>query len=183
VIDLQKYCGSDKFRSYLNRPFSTDDFTYATDGRIMVRVDRLPFDPPSTTFAWDAPFKGMDTALFGPLPHKTIAPFPLPTEEDCPSCDGRGVEHDCPDCSCDCEDCDGVGLINAEPEISTTVRGGTFNLKYVALMLELPNVLVQTNRTDMEGPLLFKFDGGIGAIMPRREPFKMHVEIEKDLAA
>lgn len=184
MIDLQKYCGDDKFRPYLNRPFTVGEFSYATDGRIMVRVPRIDgWDPPGIDHAWDGPFKGLEKALFGPLAHKALPPLPKSTERECEDCEGRGKEHDCPDCECDCENCDGSGREIITPEISTTIRGGIFNLKYVALMLELPGVLVQTDRADGEAPLLFKFDGGIGAMMPRRANCERHVEIETDRAA
>lgn len=139
---------------------------------------------PATTLAIEAPFKGIAAAQFGPLPHKTIPPLPPSTQQDCEECDGRKTEHECPDCECPCSACNGTGMETVTPEVSTTIRGGLFNLRYVAMMLELPNVLVQSNWTCGDAvPLFFKFDGGDGAIMPRRSKCDQHVEIEADKAA
>ena len=39
--DLQPFCSRDKTRTTLTQPFSFGEWTYATDGRIAVRVPRL----------------------------------------------------------------------------------------------------------------------------------------------
>lgn len=186
MIELDKYCGDDGFRTYLSEPFTVGEFSYATDGRIIVRVPKRD-DVPGTVkigIAIEAPFKGIDKAQFGPLPHKPIPPLPPSTEQDCDECDGRKTEHDCPDCECPCHSCNGTGLEIITPQVSTTIRGGIFNLKYVALMLELPGVLVQSDWAGgAEEPMFFKFDGGDGAIIPRRSKCEQHVEIEADKAA
>ena len=39
---LKPFCGDDPARPWLHAPFSRAEYTYATDGRIAVRVPRLP---------------------------------------------------------------------------------------------------------------------------------------------
>lgn len=178
-MDLTKYCGNDPFRPYLNKPFSHGDFSYATNGHIMVRVPRRDDIPEQTKEGnWNAPMGALEGATFAPVPHKPVPDIPAAKQVDCLSCDGRGREHECPRCKCQCEECGGTGKNMLHPKISTTLRGGTFDLRYVAMVLDLPNVELMTNKADAEKPMLFKFDGGYGALMPMRGKHENHIEIE-----
>lgn len=38
---LQKFCSTDSFRVNINKPFSQGEYTYATNGHIIVRVPRI----------------------------------------------------------------------------------------------------------------------------------------------
>lgn len=178
MIDLQKFCADEDrepFRDYLHTPFVFGEYSYATNGHIMVRVPKISGMRVQTKEGeWDVPLNGFETAQYGALLHKPCPPPPDP----CVACEGRGTEHDCPDCECTCTTCHGVGT----PRISTTIRGGIFDLRYVEMMLALPEVLIQMDRTG-EAPLLFNFNGGIGAIMPMRGEHAEHIEIEADKAA
>lgn len=180
-MDLKSFCGTDEFRPYLHKPFSVGEFTYVTNGHIMVRLPRQPDVPEQTEKVanWDAPLEGIETAIFAPLQHGPLPP--IPPQGDCEACDGRGSKHDCPDCECLCERCDGKG--EAFPNLSTTIRGSAYNIRYVAMALTLPGIEFATEKKSDNAPLLFKFDGGIGAIMPIRGTFKNHVEIEISKAA
>ena len=40
TIDLQPFCGEDHDRWYLMKPLSFGDYTYATNGHIVIRVTR-----------------------------------------------------------------------------------------------------------------------------------------------
>ncbi len=40
MIDLKPFCGDNDIRYYLNEPFSEGEFTYATNGHILIRVPR-----------------------------------------------------------------------------------------------------------------------------------------------
>src|ERR1041385_6499269 len=143
-MDLTKFCAADPFRSYLSKPFSHGKFTYATNGHIIVRVARREDVPEIEQQGnWNKPFEGMEDTKFSPL--ATVSPLPsVPqtVEDDCTACDGRGHEHECPDCSCTCEECGGTGRCAEEPRITVSLRGGTFQLKYALMMLGLPDLLV-----------------------------------------
>lgn len=176
-IDLKPFCGTDETRPYLCVPFSHGDFSYATNGHIMVRIPRsgdLPEQTKNIATNWDAPFEGFEAATFSPV--KVNLPPPI-ADVECESCEGRGQEHDCPDCECICPECEGSGLESADHGISTTIRGHTYALRYVRLMLSLPGVILADN-TDAKKPLLFRFDGGIGALMPRNVPAAKQVDVE-----
>ena len=41
MIDLMKFCGKEDPREWLNAPFSLGDYTYATNGHLIVRVPRV----------------------------------------------------------------------------------------------------------------------------------------------
>lgn len=177
-MDLQLFCGNEPDREYLQTPFSHGGFTYATNGHIMVRVPQVAGVRKQTKDGtWDAPMKGLPEATFSPLAHNPLPDHPL---GPCTICAGEGYQHDCPDCSCACPACKGSG--NAYPDVSTTVRGHIFALRYVAMMLALPGVEI-ADKTGQEMPLLFKFDGGFGALMPRRSRCTDHIEIETAKAA
>lgn len=183
MINLQKFCGTDPLREYIKTPFTHGGFTYATNGHIMVRVPKIKGVRRQTkTGTWDAPLKGIEAATFQPFPHKPLPPVREPADEECTACGGRGSAHDCPECTCDCEECDGSGNRMTAPKTSTLIHGVIFDLRYVAMMLALPGVEVAAS-TGKESPLLFKFDDGVGAMMPMRSQHLNHVEIEADKAA
>lgn len=180
-MDLQIYCGTDPCREYLTKPFTVGEFTYATNGHIMIRVPKVAGVPKQTKDSdWNGPLKALADTAFSPLAHGPVPEHPLGS---CTKCDGRGTAHDCPDCECGCGACNNTG--EAFPAISTTIRGHIYALRYIAMMLALPGVEVATE-TAPAMPLLFKFDGGgVGAIMARRaeHPEHIQIEIEADKAA
>lgn len=179
AIDLSKYCGTDIFREYLHEPFNFGQYTYATNGHILVRVpQRDGFGPLKKEFDIERPLKGVDTTSMSALSHLPLPPIPASRNEECEDCEGSGHEHECPDCTCECSSCDGTGTVTVESNISTTIRGLFYNLKYIAMALDLPGV-VFADQTDDGDPFLFKFDGGVGAIMPMRYKSSEHVEIEQ----
>lgn len=91
MIDLKPFCGTDETRPYLLKPFSFEDRTYATDGRIMVRVPRMADVPEITKHAdWNKPMEGIDTVTLSPL-SLTLPPKP-PHGEECSACDGSAVQ-------------------------------------------------------------------------------------------
>jgi len=74
-MDLQRFCGTDETRPYLLKPFTRCGKTYATDGRIVVRI------PPQDgigdvdqQFNVEKPFEGMEVATFEPLPAFELSP-------------------------------------------------------------------------------------------------------------
>jgi hypothetical protein len=159
-MDLKSFCGTDPFRAYIHEPFSVGEFTYATNGHIMVRVPRLPDVPEQTKQAkWDAPFQDLSGTIFESLDHHA-----LPKQAG-------------PDCECTCENCRGSGKEIFLSKASTTVRGCVYNLRYIAMALALPGVEFAVAKKTHESPLLFRFDGGLGSVMP------MRIEIEISKAA
>lgn len=175
MIDLQQFCGKDETRPYLMKPFTFGDFSYATNGHIMVRVPkRAGVEPPSKSFNPEKPLEGLEQASFA-APKFKLPPQPS-GDTECEACDGRGYEHNCPDCECMCRACDGSGSAAVEGNYSTAYEGVNFALRYVRKMLALPSIEIAKPK-DQDAPLLFRFEGGVGAVMPMRGSATNHVEV------
>ena len=125
--DLQKFCTCDKIRYELTQPFTAGEFTYATDGRIAVRVPAIPgadATPKKTdltkAFAHDATLRkpielprGWQDfpELKGPC-NSCKGTGKYPEMIECDTCDGSG-EVTCSECDNDhdCKDCNGKGEV------------------------------------------------------------------------
>lgn len=182
AIDLQSFCSIKQ--SYLvlcgvdlTAPFNAGEFTYATNGHVMVRVDRRDgFQKAIVGRDWNAPLAGQAVAKFF-APALKLPPAPALTGV-CPDCNGEGSF----DCASDCGRCEGFGEIDPEAQYSTTIKGLHFQLNYVRKILALPAIEIsQTAVIDSDGtlPMQFRFDGGIGALMPRKGKMSKHVEVER----
>lgn len=170
VVDLKSFCGDELARPYLHKPFSIGKFTFATDGRLMVRVPRQDGVPEH-----DGPIKNANKPFDKIRESTTFSrpEFAVPSldDEECLTCEGHGYEHDCPDCSCRCVKCGGTGIAKA----SITYDGINFDAAYFAKVLAIPGVELSSAR-DGE-PLFFRFDGGVGALMPLSSRRARHLEL------
>ncbi len=164
MIDLKPFCSTDEMRPYLHQPWSVGDYTYATNGHIIVRVPRRSDVPENPQAPNNAPrlFATFPQAGFRAL---HVVPLPAPKEKKCLHCNGRGHEHDCPDCECVCENCNGTGNVNVDAKIAVNI--GTFPaaLRYARILIGLPNIEVAVDVSHPMDPLPFKFDGGDGLLM------------------
>lgn len=176
MLDLQPFCGTEETQYYLMKPFSRDGFTWATDGCILIRVAQREGIPDiEQKLNVSKPIENIDAKTFF-TPSFKLPPAPTETGP-CPSCEGRGYAHDCPDCECECERCNAQGTLDSEILISTKVGGNFFSLKYVRQVLSLPGVEVSASADKNDAPLFFRFDGGVGVLMPLRTAHVEHVEI------
>jgi len=180
AVDLQQFCDAEDFREFIVSPFTYRGFSWATNGHIIVRVDEdKRHKPLSSKIDPTKVLSGLAGARFEPPP-----PFVLPefgtVRVPCMYCDGTGRAHDCEHCKCKCEDCGGSGNVVDEMNVSTEFGGGIFALKYVRQVLSLPGVEIAIGTSDQKGsrPLLFRFTGGVGGVMPRSERSSTHVSIE-----
>jgi len=174
MIDLEPFCGKEGTCSYLHHPFSRDEFTFATDGRICVRVPRIAGIPERDLInpiklPWD------QAAEFSPLPELKLPP----QTTDIAPCDCyEGKIHECPNCECECESCDGSGdiKVNSDDDKSIDILALPFGLRYVRLVTTLPNVQIAkiALRDSLTG-IRFKFDGGDGLLMPLKYVSNDHI--------
>jgi len=142
--DLQPFCWPDNTRPKIRTPWTTNGFTYASDGWLCVRVPALPevtrTDGPNAARV----FKDVDRlSEEGAIPLASIAiPDPIPCsrcdggrikEFPCKECDGTGTvtyhgQHyrrdwdiDCPACegspTSQCPDCDGLGVSKEQQRV------------------------------------------------------------------
>jgi hypothetical protein len=173
--DLQSFCSTEKSRPYLMSPWSHGDFTYATNGHILIRVPRLPeiAENPKAPNAEKVLAMTASQSETTPLPSFEI---PASKLSACRSCKGRGTEHDCPDCACECPECDGSGQV--VEKMSLGLHGAIFNAKYILILKKLPGIRV-AGQCSPDGPNRFTcHGGGEGAIMPMRgAPRRHHIEI------
>lgn len=168
---LQPFCLQDGdymntgTRQWLRAPFTIGETTYATDGRIMVAVPKIPgiaFCDPSHVVgvllvAEDLPGKLED--VWVPLALVSL-PEVRTEPEDCADCHGDGGE----DRGVACDSCGGKGWF----EVGVRVHLGNKYLgaQYLAKMCALPKLEIAPTATPREKPLPFRFNGGVGILMP-----------------
>ena len=166
---LKPFCSTDDERIVINEPASHGAFTWATDGRILVRVPRMAEVPEVAEFppvkpTWDATFD--PSADFQPLPPLPDDPVP---EVPCEECEGDGWRV-CLECGTEhsCGKCRGAGII--EDRRWTLVGGHPFKVKYLHRIAALPDprlaVTPMMDRGKVTGARAsFIFDGGHGVLM------------------
>lgn len=148
-LDLSHFCCTEDDRPYLKQPWSRGDFTYATDGRVMVRVPRRS-DIPENEDAPDVEGRILSKLLFDDLR--------LIEKPDLPPLRFILIEDD------------GILSVPYSALNSECVRfaGALFNLRYVHLLCWLPD-LKMGPPADEFSPSPFGFaGGGVGCLMPMK---------------
>jgi hypothetical protein len=99
-------------------------------------------------------------------------------KEACEDCQGRGREHECPSCSCICQECGGSGDFptSSDDNLSMTIAGSIFAVKYIRLLQTLPGVKIETVPAGTS-PMSSEFDGGVGLLMPMRSQYDRHIDV------
>jgi hypothetical protein len=157
--DLRKFCSG--WNANIQRPWSRGDFTYATNGKIIVRTPRLD-NVPDHEFAPDAArLKWDNHAHAFPIPD-----LPDPLVEACPDCCGDE------DYMPGCEECSGSGNVLVWGH--TDIGGMRYDNEYLALIKGLPGyqfcpVQYDWSKGNRPDPSPFTFDGGDGLLMPVKE--------------
>jgi hypothetical protein len=180
MLDLQQFCSTEQFRFNLHKPFSYGAFSYASNGAIAIRVARRDDIPeaeqakiPQQIDKWFSEIEGIPVESDTPLLPDDEE---VETKDQCELCDGRGKDHDCPDCECVCANCEGSGTETTTKSISIDAFGTIFRLKFLRLVLRLPNVEVAVDRIRPSKPIFFRFSGGAGCLMPCSRKLKRHIE-------
>jgi hypothetical protein len=161
---LKTFCGTDENRAILHHPSSQDEFTYATDARVIVQVPRMAEVPQVEGFP------KCDSVMAewkqeGHWRNIVVAEIPPVEEKECDTCNGTG-DHDC-GCGTPhpCGDCEGSG--KDYPLQTVKIGGAWLNCIFVRKMLALPNLEFNYTGKPTEARS-FRFDGGIGLIMPMK---------------
>ncbi len=186
-------CGEATDMARYQKPFPLNGFTYATDGRIVVRIagEHVPAikDPTAAdTVPWDG---------------TRLPPVALTRSDDatikCSECGGDGKSHrrECDECAgtgmdeclscghdCDCEECKGTGWIGSDSTDATceecggkgVVRNTKGSVNYGAFHLSshYGNLLLDHGVTHVEPdaagpsnrPVLFRLGEVVGMLMP-----------------
>lgn len=168
MIDLTQFCEKEGLRYYLKTPCSRGEFTYATNGHILVRVARRDDAPEVEKFPDVSRVMALyhDGNFIAP-PSGVIIPKNVEDDHDCTDCDGSGKEHNCPSCQCECNTCNGSGKITDETIVEVRVGAGVYNGKYISMILAIEGVEILPPDKSEE-PLLFRFPEGVGIVMARR---------------
>lgn len=190
-IDLQPFCATSDSRKYLREPFHINGHTFATDGRLMIRVPRRADIPEPQAAVPDKAveqiqqwFTDISALPFEPAPTFELPPPELIRKEECEDCEGTGHEHDCPDCSCECQSCGGSGEAEIVRDVSAHVGKLIFNIEFIRKIADLPGLQLAIDAPTKTGAMYFRFDGGDGLLMSRRVEAPQHIDIiKRDLAA
>ena len=152
MIDLKPFCGIKDARWYLNGPFSLGEYSYATNGCVIVRVPRRP----EIAEVPEAPKPEKLFAEHQPDPAAKwfdVPELPKPEMKDCLYCND--------DVGQPCEECNGTGKV--EKMRTVDIGDVHFQLKLLRLLKSLPNCKIIPHRQDA---IYFTFDGGDGLLMP-----------------
>jgi hypothetical protein len=190
---LEKFCSRDETRTKIQKPFSIGDYTYATNGHIIIRIDKVESIGsvenslnPETLLTWDH----SKIKEWLPLPE-----YSIDISDKCRYCKGTGKSEDCPECEdegfvefsnahnyyeVECKTCDGSGTVVSDDSPCDYCGGGGYNLNspinfkdkkvniiYLELIKDLPGIALSPAGDPME-PVRFKFDDGCGFIMPMK---------------
>ena len=181
------FCSSDAIRPALMEPFSLGPHTYATDGRVIIRVPVIAGVKTENIGAdkleWNLPAGGTVCAIPEIQPPEMLACpdckgtgkmklcarcngkgwtrcFECGHETECRTCRGKTANN--PDTPC-CE-CDGAGRYEAFGQ-TVEIGGSLFGAQYLRKIVTLPGLVFYVG-TDATQPAYFTFDGGEGIIMP-----------------
>ncbi len=153
----------------LMRPFSQAGWTYATDGRLLIRVPRLADVPEYEDSPKDIQKNIFDTQPISGKWQAVPADLPALTQEVCESCGGDGKH----ECSCgnihDCDNCDGSGQV---PTRAKGAQIGFHLVSYIYLhkIKDLPDIEICESAKDDIHALGIRFDsGGEGRLIPLRK--------------
>ena len=156
---LYQFCEFRDRRRYLNVPNTIGEFTYATDGRILIRVPALP-DIGQHSSLPKSMREGFEKVLVVATDYTPLLLPPAPEFTNCIWCDGSG---DCEDESIElCSSCDGTGLQNERP---VSLGVSCVDWRYLALIDCLPNAEVAMP-VAVDVGIAFRFEGGLGTLMP-----------------
>jgi len=200
---IESFCAKKSIRNSLLRPFNIGEFTYSTDGHVLLRIDSRPeyaTNPPLQSVL-DLEIKLYPDDLYSSIPDISLK------DSVCPDCNGSGSGSECPDCEgCGdvswesdhgyeyedtCQMCSGSGIIKGPCDIcegtgkiikQEYVEIGTklFDPRFLLLIKSLPNCKIATEAVPDLKAVPFKCAGGLGIIMPVRKEGNLIYESQKN---
>ena len=131
AADLQAFCSdADDIRWFLCKPWSAGEYTYATNGHIMMRVARLTGVPENEAAPDCAALISKIPAAVNWIPIPELVALPY---VECDKCHGTGIAT-CPTCEhdSDCENCDHTGQVRQR--VAVAVGDAHFDQHYLAMI-------------------------------------------------
>jgi len=164
---LLEFCSRDENRiERIGKPFTHGEWTYATDGRLMIRVEAreewsenalAPVAESVNFFTKYSWFTTEEISVPGDLPT-------WPEKAWCSDCEGSG-DANCCECGqrVPCVECSGKGVYRVEG-LPIPLAGAFFDVRFLKKMARLPG-LRELSLVDPKPPLLvFTFNGGQGIV-------------------
>lgn len=171
-IDLELFTGKNDPRRWMRKPFTIGRWTYATDGKILIRVPLradVPYNPDATEAVTKIVRKPQSELQ--PLPHFLPVNLKNRWGKKCKACDWMGGKL-CDACGHfeTCKDCQGFAYTGNVPGSSPVEVGNTaIGTLYLSLIDTLPNPRIGLLGNPLAA-IYIEFDGGDGAVMPMRLP-------------
>ena len=167
-MNLTPFClpVTDLERPILHAPSTHDGFTYATDGRILVRVPALPDVPTRRGYPNTQSMDGIILNSFSNSRHfiRPPAAWATLTPPPCPHCSGS--QADAGDPAAPCPHClDGRAWLHPTPLDGYPVQ---IAWGIASRIVTLPGVLIGVP-THRNHTIPLVFDGGLGVFMPLRQ--------------
>jgi len=186
---LADFCGVTK---QLNKPFCDGKYTYASDGKVIVRFPGGEITEILVCSPGISKLRFEQSGELVPLPE-----LPKETKAICDICGGQGKVTICPECDGDgniyystnnheyewnCKECDSAGYIPGDEEVcpeckgigkvitnfkkSININGHKLQLGYLRKLSKLPGIKIVAHPVEYQH--YFKFDGGDGILMGMR---------------
>lgn len=159
--ELMPFCsGKDDLRLVLHQPWSRGEYTFATNGHILVRVARLPEVAENEEAPKAEPM--FVKAAAAPENWMPVPVATMPPDESCPECHGAGVAECSMGFDHDCEWCDHTGKVKVR--VGTPVGDASFDVGYLSL---IQGWEISPNGKE---PARIRNGEATGLLMPRSRP-------------
>lgn len=155
---LKPFCST--FLSHLCEPFSHGNYTYATDGKMIIRVARVDGVDENPSAPSENGINDVMQQFVEGTATEYIPAFPPVVREVCACCGGNGIsDWD------ECQECEKGTVTKWE-----VVQIGARKIKNIFLekIATLPSARISSTGESLTG-CSFVFDGGIGIVMPVRD--------------
>lgn len=177
--ELSKFVSDDPSRLIICETWSRGEYSYATDGLVLIRLSRLEDIPQKE----EAPDVDIIFPKIQSLVWFNLSEIPIDAQPICSACDGKAMDLKCPDCmgkgtykwenkKCECEGCYGTGKVDCHKCLGTgktlpiAIGSGHFSYLLLKKIQRLPNIKI--GPTGPQDPAWLKFDGGEGLLMPMK---------------
>ena len=169
MIDLTPF--TDRGGDLFAPPWSDGEYTFASNGRIVLRVPRRANVPQSDFLTARVMSLLADAeTLLAEYPHSSLPAVEIPVRprfKPCENCHGTGQSASAESSSGeDCDACEGTGMVETDP-LAIQIAPGVFLADNILRLLKtLPGLQISLH--PFRKPLHLRFEEGDGCAMPIR---------------